>query len=61
MATYLNRLFEACAQKREEDSSDGDVVPWLGETRVFATCIHRHTPWNITNWHLVTLGDKRRH
>lgn len=35
------------------------MVSWLGETCVFTSCKHRHTPWNITDRHLVTLWDDR--
>lgn len=54
---YLNSLFEACSQKREEDSGDGYMVSWLGEACVFPAGVHSHAPGNITNWHLVTLQD----
>lgn len=57
---YLNSLFEAREQKREEDSGDGYVVSWLSKTCVFSTGVHRHAPWNVTDWHLVTLWDNRR-
>lgn len=57
---YLNGLFEAREQKREEDSGDGYVVSWLSKTCVFSTGVHRHAPWNVTDWHLVTLWDNRR-
>lgn len=59
-ASHLNSLFEARAQKREEDAGDGHVVSWLGETCVFTSGVHRHAPWNITDGHLVALWDNRR-
>ena len=60
LRTYLNSLSVACTQERQEDSCDGDMVTWLGKTSVFTTCVHRHTPWNISNRHLVTLYNIRR-
>lgn len=57
---YLNSLTEACAQQREEDSCDGYVVSWLGKTCVFATHVHRHAPWDVSNRYLVTLCNTRQ-
>lgn len=57
LASYLSSLSEACAQQREEDSRDGDVISWLSKTCDFSTGIYRHAPWNITNRHLVTLRN----
>jgi len=60
VCTYLSGLLEACAQKREEDPGDGHMVSGLSKTRVFATGINGHAPWNVSNGHLVTLWDNKQ-
>lgn len=55
---YLHCLSEARPQEREEDTGDGDMVPWLGETRVFPAGIHRHASGDVTHWYLIALSGR---
>lgn len=57
--SYLYDLSEASAQDRQEDTSDTDVVPGLGEPRVLAFYQHGDAPRDVSHRHLVTLQGRK--
>lgn len=56
--SYLNHLSEPRAQDWQEDTSDTDVVPRLGNPCVLSFYQHCNATRDISHRHLVTLGDK---
>lgn len=57
--SYLYHLPEPSAQDRQEDASDTDVVPGLGDPCVLAFYQHSDATREVSHGHLVALQGTR--
>lgn len=57
--SYLYHLSEPRAQDWQEDTSDTDVVPGLGNPCVLSFYQHRDATRDISHGHLITLQGIR--